>query len=67
MLKKLIAKHNLDPDQFTIPAKQGITYVARSGPVFDEKGVVESLCIDGDIAGLKNVADAVRLATAMVY
>jgi glycosyltransferase involved in cell wall biosynthesis len=66
-VKKLIAKHKLDPDQFTVPAKQGITYVARSGPVFDEKGVVESLCIDGDIAGLKNVADAVRLATAMVY
>ncbi len=66
-VKKLIAKHKLDPDPFTIPAKQGITYAARSYPVFDEEGGVESLCIDGDVAGLKNVADAVRLATAMVY
>jgi hypothetical protein len=63
---QLVAKHGLDLSQFTIPAKGGRSLQARVGPLFNRDGQVDGVCIDGDKAGLKTIADAVHLGAAMV-
>lgn len=64
---QLIARHHLDPAQFQIPARASRGMQARVGPLFDREGHVDGVCVNGDLLGLRTVADAVRACSAMVF
>ena len=64
---RLVArKYGIDPDGFNLPPQRTAPDVPMQGTVTDRHGRATCLVVNGAQAGLATIADAVRLAAAML-
>lgn len=64
--KRLAAKLGMALEARDIPARERRERTARSGPITNPQGVIDCLGVNGDLAGLANIADAARLAESLL-
>ena len=61
----LAKKHRIDLDALSIPPKATANRTRFSGPIFEKDNILETLVIDGDVAGIQDVFSASHLADSM--
>jgi O-methyltransferase len=65
-MRQVGQRYGIDTSNFNLPPKRQAPEVAFHGPVTDAGGRTTCLAVDGALAGIANVADAVRLAASML-
>ena len=65
-MRQVGQRYGIDTSNFNLPPKRQAPEVAFRGPVTDAGGRTTCLAVDGALAGIANVADAVRLAASML-
>lgn len=65
-IEELAKKHKIPPSQFNIPERQTHQPQAYQGPMSDGNGSIGTWAINGEQAGISNVAQAARLVWGML-
>ena len=65
-MRQVAGKYGIDISGFKLPPKRQTQEVPVQGPVTDSGGRTAWLVVDGAAAGVATIADAVRLAAAML-
>ena len=65
-MRQVARKYGIDPDTFNLPPKQQRQEAAFQGPMTDASGRTTCIAVNGVQAGIRTIADAVRLAASMV-
>ena len=65
-IRALCVKRGIDVSKFPMPPKQSAPPAASRGPTFTQRQIT-GVAVDGTMAGLATIADAVRLTSAMTF